>query len=95
MQVQIATTAQPQQQAQQQAATTVTAAPSAVTVQADTQQPITFTGANGQQYTVIPANLQQLRGTNLGSVIQMPNIQAIPTIQNIPGKCLMRAMARN
>ncbi|KAG5889601.1 hypothetical protein JTB14_024022 [Gonioctena quinquepunctata] len=53
---------------------------------------LTFTGANGQQFTVIPAsNLQQVRSAtvgnlgNLGNLIQVPNIQAIPNIQNIPG----------
>ncbi|XP_017784301.1 PREDICTED: transcription factor Sp4-like isoform X1 [Nicrophorus vespilloides] len=77
-QVQIATASQPQQQ-------TPTSQPS-VTVQADNSaQPLTFTGANGQQFTVIPAaNLQQIRGTNVGNIIQMPNIQTIP-MQNIPG----------
>lgn len=83
-QVQIATTA-PQQQPQAQQVPTS----QAVTVQAaaaENAQPLTFTGANGQQYTVIPAsNLQQVRGTNLSNIIQMPNVQAIPTIQNIPG----------
>lgn len=60
-----------------------------VTVQADSSsQPLTFTNTNGQQFTVIPAaNLQQLRGTNLGNLIQVPNLQTtIPTVQNIPGK---------
>ncbi|XP_018333927.1 transcription factor Sp4 isoform X2 [Agrilus planipennis] len=85
--VQIATSmaAQPAQQTPQ---TPTSVATQNVTVQAaDTNaQPLTFTGANGQQFTVIPAtNLQQLRGTNIGNVIQMPNIQTIPTIQNIPG----------
>jgi len=82
-QVQIAS-AQPQHQSSQQTPTSV--ATQTVTVQADTNaQPLTFTGANGQQFTVIPANLQQVRGTNIGNVIQVPNIQTIPTIQNIPG----------
>lgn len=54
-----------------------------VTVQAESPQPLTFT--NGQ-FTIIPAsNLQQVRSTNLGNIIQVPNIQTIP-IQNIPGK---------
>ncbi|XP_072393637.1 uncharacterized protein [Diabrotica undecimpunctata] len=60
--------------------------------QIDTSPQLTFTGANGQQFTVIPAaNLQQVRGAtvgnlgNLGNIIQVPNIQAIPNIQNIPG----------
>lgn len=63
-----------------------------VAADASNSQPLTFTGANGQQFTVIPAaNLQQVRGTNIGSlgnignIIQVPNIQTIPTIQNIPG----------
>lgn len=56
-----------------------------VTVQADTAQPLTFTGANGQQFTVIPTAINQVRGTNLGNIIHVPNIQAIPTVQNIPG----------
>ncbi|KAF5288567.1 hypothetical protein FQA39_LY15346 [Lamprigera yunnana] len=84
-QVQIASasvTAQPSQSQQ----TPTSVATQTVTVQADSNaQPLTFTGANGQQFTVIPANLQQVRGTNLGNVIQMPNIQAVPTVQNIPG----------
>ncbi|KAF5273648.1 hypothetical protein FQR65_LT04648 [Abscondita terminalis] len=84
-QVQIASaqvTAQPSQSQQ----TPTSVATQTVTVQADTNaQPLTFTGANGQQFTVIPANLQQVRGTNLGNVIQVPNIQTVPTVQNIPG----------
>jgi len=78
-QVQIATSAAPQQQ---------TPVSQGINVQAQTQesQPLTFTGANGQQFTVIPAtNLQQVRGTNLGNIIQVPNIQTIPQVQNIPG----------
>ncbi|KAK4879228.1 hypothetical protein RN001_007374 [Aquatica leii] len=84
-QVQIASasvTAQPSHTQQ----TPTSVATQTVTVQADTNaQPLTFTGANGQQFTVIPANLQQVRGTNLGNVIQVPNIQTVPTVQNIPG----------
>lgn len=83
-QVQIASasvTSQPQNTQQ-----TPTSSAQTVTVQADSNsQPLTFTGVNGQQFTVIPANLQQVRGTSLGNVIQVPNIQTIPTIQNIPG----------
>nr|XP_022914281.1 transcription factor Sp4-like isoform X1 [Onthophagus taurus] len=79
-QVQIATSVA-QQEAQQQPPVSS----QSVTVQADTQ-PMTFTGANGQQFTIIPAtNVQQVRSTNLGNIIQVPNIQTIPTIQNIPG----------
>ncbi|KAL3283535.1 hypothetical protein HHI36_006674 [Cryptolaemus montrouzieri] len=76
-QVQIATSVQ------QQTPTSVSNA----SVQSDgTGQPLTFTGANGQQFTVIPAsNLQSLGRTSLGNIIQVPNIQAIPTVQNIPG----------
>lgn len=60
---------------------------SAATVQSEITTPMTFTGANGQQFTVIPAsNLQQVRGTN---IIQVPNIQTIPTVQNIPGEFSM------
>ncbi|XP_044751981.1 transcription factor Sp4-like isoform X1 [Coccinella septempunctata] len=57
------------------------------TVQSDaTAQPMTFTGTNGQQFTVIPtSNLQTMGRTNLGNIIQVPNIQTIPTVQNIPG----------
>lgn len=68
---------------------TPTSVSQGVTVQADSSsQPLTFTNTNGQQFTVIPAaNIQHLRGTNLGNLIQVPNIQtAIPTVQNIPGK---------
>lgn len=67
---------------------TPTSVSQSITVQADNSntQPLTFTGTNGQQFTVIPAtNLQQIRGTNLGNIIQVPNLQAIPSIQNIPG----------
>ncbi|KAK9709404.1 Zinc finger, C2H2 type [Popillia japonica] len=76
-QVQIASSvATPQQQSP---------ASQSVTVQAESPQPLTFTGANGQQFTLIPAtNLQQVRSTNLGNIIQVPNIQTIP-MQNIPG----------
>lgn len=64
-------------------AQTPTSVSQSATVQSDITTPLTFTGANGQQFTVIPAtNLQQVRGTN---IIQVPNIQAIPTVQNIPG----------
>lgn len=69
--------------------TTPTSVSQSVTVQAESSQPLTFTGANGQQFTVIPAvNAHQVRGTNLGNIIHVPNIQAIPTVQNIPGKCV-------
>lgn len=79
-QVQIATSAPAQTQSVSQN----------ITVQADSSQPLTFTGANGQQFTVIPAaNLQHVRGTNIGNIIQVPNIQTIPTVQNIPGKCFI------
>lgn len=49
-------------------------------------QPITFTGAGGQQYTVIPASSlnigQPLRhGAN---IIQVPNLSNIPNLQSIP-----------
>lgn len=71
----------------QQQQTTPTSVAQSVTVQADNSQPLTFTGANGQQFTVIPAvNAHQVRGTNLGNIIHVPNIQAIPTVQNIPGE---------
>lgn len=51
-----------------------------------TAQPMTFTGANGQQFTIIPPIQSALKSTtNLGNIIQMPNIQTIPTVQNIPG----------
>ncbi|XP_045469733.1 transcription factor Sp4-like isoform X2 [Harmonia axyridis] len=51
-----------------------------------TAQPMTFTGTNGQQFTVIPtSNLQAMGRTNIGNIIQVPNIQTIPTVQNIPG----------
>ncbi|XP_064213141.1 specificity protein transcription factor 3 isoform X2 [Tribolium castaneum] len=64
-------------------AQTPTSVSQSATVQSDVTTPLTFTGANGQQFTVIPAtNLQQVRGTN---IIQVPNIQTIPTVQNIPG----------
>lgn len=63
-----------------------------IQAQIDATPQLTFTGANGQQFTVIPAaNLQQVRNAtvgnlgNLGNLIQVPNIQAIPNIQNIPG----------
>ncbi|CAG9859612.1 unnamed protein product [Phyllotreta striolata] len=63
-----------------------------IQAQVDTSPQLTFTGANGQQFTVIPAtNLQQVRNAtvgnigNLGNLIQVPNIQTIPNIQNIPG----------
>lgn len=66
---------------------TATPTSQSVTVQAENSQPLTFTGANGQQFTVIPAvNAHQVRGTNLGNIIHVPNLQAIPTVQNIPGK---------
>lgn len=73
-QVQIASSvATPQQQSP---------ASQSVTVQAESPQPLTFTGANGQQFTIIPAtNLQQVRS----NIIQVPNIQTIP-MQNIPGR---------
>ncbi|KAK5645839.1 hypothetical protein RI129_004303 [Pyrocoelia pectoralis] len=84
-QVQIANasvTAQPSQSQQ----TSAPVATQTVTVQADSAtQPLTFTAANGQQFTVIPANLQQVRGTNVGNVVQLANIQGMPTVQNIPG----------
>ncbi|KAB0797246.1 hypothetical protein PPYR_08240 [Photinus pyralis] len=84
-QVQIASasaTAQPSQSQQ----TPTPVASQTVTVQADSAtQPLTFTAANGQQFTVIPANLQQVRGTNVGNVVQVANIQGVPTVQNIPG----------
>lgn len=64
--------------------------------QLDANTQLTFTGANGQQFTVIPAaNLQQVRGAtvgslgNLGNIIQVPNIQTIPTVQNIPGMIIV------
>nr|XP_008194794.2 PREDICTED: transcription factor Sp4 [Tribolium castaneum] len=67
-------------------AQTPTSVSQSATVQSDVTTPLTFTGANGQQFTVIPAtNLQQVRGTN---IIQVPNIQTIPTVQNIPGMYL-------
>lgn len=54
-------------------------------------QPITFTGAGGQQYTVIPASSLNLtqpirHGTNIIQVpnLSIPNLQSIP-VQNIPG----------
>ncbi|KAK9869483.1 hypothetical protein WA026_003237 [Henosepilachna vigintioctopunctata] len=76
-QVQIATSVQPQ---------TPTSVTSASVQSEATSQPLTFTGANGQQFTVIPAsNLQSMGRTSLGNIIQVPNIQAIPTLQNIPG----------
>lgn len=75
----------------QQQQTTPTSVAQSVTVQADNSQPLTFTGANGQQFTVIPAvNAHQVRGTNLGNLIHVPNIQAIPTVQNIPGELLLK-----
>lgn len=65
----------------------VTPVSQSVTVQADNSQPLTFTGANGQQFTVIPAvNAHQVRASNLGNIIHVPNLQSIPTIQNIPGQ---------
>ncbi|CAH0557562.1 unnamed protein product [Brassicogethes aeneus] len=79
-QLQIATSA-PQQQQQTSVAQTMATDSMA-------GQNLTFTGSNGQQFTVIPAaGLQQVRGTNISNIIQMPNIQTIPntTIQNIPG----------
>lgn len=85
-QVQIATSCATQPVQNSQATTSST--PQTITVQSDTGgHPLTFTGANGQQFTVIPANMQQMRGTttNIGNVIQIPNIQTLPTIQNIPG----------
>lgn len=74
---------------QQQQTPTTSVSQSGVTVQAENNQPLTFTGANGQQFTVIPTaavNTHQVRGTNLGNIIHVPNLQAIPTVQNIPGK---------
>lgn len=87
-QLQIATSVAPQQ--------TPTSVAQTVTTDANAGQHLTFTGANGQQFTVIPAaNLQQVRTSanisnlsNLGNLIQVPNIQTIPTVQNIPGKRL-------
>ena len=68
-QVQIATSVSAPQQ---------TSTSQGITVQADTQQPVT--------YTIIPtSNIQQVRSTNVGNIIQVPNIQTIPTMQNIPG----------
>lgn len=85
-QVQITSTSVAAPVQQQQSTPTVS---QSVTVQADNSQPLTFTGANGQQFTVIPAvNAHQVRGTNLGNIIHVPNLQAIPTVQNIPGKFL-------
>lgn len=85
-QLQIATSVAPQ---------TPTSVAQSTVAQLDANTQLTFTGANGQQFTVIPAaNLQQVRGTtvgslgNLGNIIQVPNLQAIPTVQNIPGKLI-------
>lgn len=88
-QLQIATSVAPPQ------TPTSVAQSTAQVAQIDANTQLTFTGANGQQFTVIPAaNLQQVRGTtvgslgNLGNIIQVPNLQAIPTVQNIPGEKL-------
>lgn len=49
-------------------------------------QPITFTGAGGQQYTVIPASSLNLGQTvrHGANIIQVPNIASLSNIQGLP-----------
>ncbi|XP_076271053.1 uncharacterized protein LOC143202935 isoform X4 [Rhynchophorus ferrugineus] len=82
---------QQQQQPQQQQAQAPTASVGQQVVAGDGAQ-LTFTAANGQQFTLPVSNLQNLQQVRtvgniggLGSIIQLPNIQTMPTIQNIPG----------
>ncbi|XP_030764987.1 transcription factor Sp4-like isoform X2 [Sitophilus oryzae] len=93
--IQIATSLpQPQQQQPQQQQQSQTPASSVAqqVFTGDGGAQLTFTAANGQQFTLPVSNLQNLQQVRtvgnlggLGSIIQLPNIQTMPTIQNIPG----------
>ncbi|CAG9771256.1 unnamed protein product [Ceutorhynchus assimilis] len=94
-QIQIASSIpqQQQQQQQQQAQVQVpTSVAQQVVTAGDGSGQLTFTAANGQQFTLPVSNLQNLQQVRtlgniggLGNIIQIPNIQTMPTIQNIPG----------
>ncbi|KAL1491310.1 hypothetical protein ABEB36_011924 [Hypothenemus hampei] len=93
-QIQIATSLPQQQQQQQpqQSQAVPTSVGQQVVTAADGSAQLTFTAANGQQFSLPVSslqNLQQVRTVGniggLGNIIQLPNIQTVPTIQNIPG----------
>ncbi|XP_066256857.1 specificity protein transcription factor 3 isoform X1 [Euwallacea similis] len=92
-QIQIATSLPQQQQQQQPQQTQVpTSVAQQVVTAGDGSAQLTFTAANGQQFTLPVSslqNVQQVRTVGnlggIGNIIQLPNIQTVPTIQNIPG----------
>ncbi|XP_050307335.1 transcription factor Sp4-like isoform X2 [Anthonomus grandis grandis] len=95
-QIQIATTMPQQAQQQPQPAPTpsVSVGQQQIVGSGDAGTQLTFTAANGQQFTLPVSNLQNIQQVRtvgniggLGNYIQLPNIQTatVPTIQHIPG----------